>query len=76
VPTALIFFVSPEQIRRTEPPTVDQMSVVLAQRKTLRTTNVIKRLNEELRRGVKTQGALPIEARKLDGYKQLAAVIR
>ena len=61
--------------------------------KTLRTTNVIERLNEEFRRRVKTQGALPTEDsalillfglvatgqitfRKLDGYKQLAAVIR
>jgi len=61
--------------------------------KTLRTTNVIERLNEEFRRRVKTQGALPTEdsalillfglvatgqitLRKLDGYKQLAAVIR
>jgi transposase-like protein len=64
-----------------------------AQWKTLRTTNVIERLNEEFRRRVKTQGALPTEdsalillfgliatgqitLRKLDGYKQLAAVIR
>lgn len=61
--------------------------------KTLRTTNVIERLNEEFRRRVKTQGALPTEdsalillfglvatgqivLRKLDGYKQLATVIR
>jgi putative transposase len=29
--------------------------------KTVRTTNVIKRLNEEFRRRVKTQGALPTE---------------
>lgn len=29
--------------------------------KTLRTTNVIERLNEEFRRRVKTQGALPTE---------------
>jgi transposase-like protein len=60
--------------------------------KTLRTTNVIERLNEEFRRRVKTQGALPTEdsalillfglvatgqitLRKLDGYKQLAAII-
>jgi len=64
-----------------------------AQWKTLRTTNVIERLNEEFRRRVKTQGALPTEdsavillfglvatgqitLRKLDGYKQLAMVIR
>ena len=64
-----------------------------AQWKTLRTTNVIERLNEEFRRRVKTQGALPTEdsalillfglvatgqitLRKLDGYQQLAAVIR
>ena len=64
-----------------------------AQWKTLRTTNSIERLNEEFRRRVKTQGALPTEAaavtllfglvatgqivlRKLDGYTQLAAVIR
>jgi len=32
-----------------------------AQWKTLRTTNVIERLNEEFRRRVKTQGALPTE---------------
>jgi hypothetical protein len=32
-----------------------------AQRKTLRTTNVIERLNEEFRRRVKTQGALPTD---------------
>src|SRR3989442_97069 len=32
-----------------------------AQSKTLRTTNVIERLNEEFRRRVKTQGALPTE---------------
>ena len=54
---------------------------------------MIERLNEEFRRRVKTQGALPTEdsalillfelvatgqitLRKLDGYKQLAAVIR
>jgi len=64
-----------------------------AQWKTLRTTNSIERLNEEFRRRVKTQGALPTEdsallllfglvatgqitLRKLDGYTQLAAVIR
>jgi transposase-like protein len=64
-----------------------------AQWKTLRTTNTIERLNEEFRRRVKTQGALPTEdsalvllfglvatrqivLRKLDGYTQLAAVIR
>jgi transposase-like protein len=32
-----------------------------AQRKTLRTTNVIERLHEEFRRRVKTQGSLPSE---------------
>ena len=32
-----------------------------AQWKTLRTTNVIERLNEEFRRRVKTQGSLPGE---------------
>jgi len=32
-----------------------------AQWKTLRTTNVIERLHEELRRRVKTQGSLPSE---------------
>jgi transposase-like protein len=32
-----------------------------AQWKTLRTTNVIERLNEEFRRRVKTQGALPTD---------------
>ena len=32
-----------------------------AQWKTLRTTNVIERLNEEFRRRVKTQGSLPTE---------------
>jgi putative transposase len=32
-----------------------------AQWKTLRTTNSIERLNEEFRRWVKTQGALPTE---------------
>jgi transposase-like protein len=32
-----------------------------AQWKTLRTTNSIERLNEEFRRRVKTQGALPTE---------------
>lgn len=32
-----------------------------AQWKTLRTTNAIERLNEEFRRRVKTQGALPTE---------------
>jgi putative transposase len=64
-----------------------------AQWKTLRTTNVIERLNEEFRRRVKTQGALPtedaallllfglvasgqIKLRRLDGYRQLAAVLR
>jgi transposase-like protein len=64
-----------------------------AQWKTLRTTNTIERLNEEFRRRVKTQGALPSEdsalvllfglvatrqivLRKVDGYRQLAAVIR
>ena len=64
-----------------------------AQWKTLRTTNSIERLNEEFRRRVKTQGALPTEdsallllfglvatgqitLRKLDGYTQLATVIR
>jgi transposase-like protein len=64
-----------------------------AQWKTLRTTNVIERLNEEFRRRVKTQGALPTEAaalvllfalvasgqitlRRLDGWRQLAAVLR
>jgi transposase-like protein len=64
-----------------------------AQWKTLRTTNTIERLNEEFRRRVKTQGALPTEdsalvllfglvasgqitLRKVDGYTQLAAVIR
>ncbi len=60
--------------------------------KTIRTTNVIERLNGEFRRRVKTQGSLPsedsalillfslvasgqIKLRKLDGYRQLAAVI-
>ena len=33
-----------------------------SQWKTLRTTNVIERLHEELRRRVKTQGSLPSEA--------------
>ncbi|MCI0549297.1 MAG: transposase, partial [Candidatus Rokubacteria bacterium] len=33
-----------------------------AQWKTVRTTNVIERLNEEFRRRVKTQGALPTDA--------------
>ena len=64
-----------------------------AQWKTLRTTNTIERLNEEFRRRVKTQGALPTEdsalvllfglvasgqivLRKVDGYTELAAVIR
>lgn len=64
-----------------------------AQWKTLRTTNTIERLNEEFRRRVKTQGALPTEdsavvllfglvasgqivLRKIDGYTQLAALIR
>ena len=32
-----------------------------AQWKTLRTTNVVERLNEEFRRRVKTQGSLPTE---------------
>ena len=36
-----------------------------AQRKTLRTTNVIERLHEEFRRRVKTQGSLPTEAAAL-----------
>ena len=60
--------------------------------KTIRTTNVIERLNGEFRRRVKTQGSLPsedsalillfslvatgqIKLRRLDGYRQLAAVI-
>jgi len=37
------------------------LSFPKAQWKTLRTTNVIERLNEEFRRRVKTQGALPTE---------------
>jgi len=61
--------------------------------KTLRTTNVIERLNEEFRRRVKTQGALPTEdaalvllfglvvsgqirLRRLDGWRQIPAVLR
>src|SRR5882762_9722521 len=36
-----------------------------AQWKTLRTTNVIERLNEEFRRRVKTQGSLPTQAAAL-----------
>lgn len=61
--------------------------------KTLRTTNVIERLNEEFRRRVKTQGALPsedaalvllfglvvsgqIRLRRLDGWRQIPAVLR
>jgi transposase-like protein len=37
------------------------LSFPKAQWKTLRTTNVIERLNEEFRRRVKTQGSLPTE---------------
>jgi putative transposase len=61
--------------------------------KTLRTTNVIERLNEEFRRRVKTQGSLPTEdaalvllfglvvsgqirLRRLDGWRQIPAVLR
>ena len=61
--------------------------------KTLRTTNVIERLNEEFRRRVKTQGALPTEdaalvllfglvvsgqirLRRLDGWRQIRAMLR
>jgi transposase-like protein len=61
--------------------------------KTLRTTNVIERLNEEFRRRVKTQGALPTEdaalvllvglvvsgqirLRRLDGWRQIPAMLR
>ena len=61
--------------------------------KTLRTTNVIERLNEEFRRRVKTQGALPTEdaalvllvglvvsgqirLRRLDGWRQIPALLR
>jgi transposase-like protein len=61
--------------------------------KTLRTTNVIERLNEEFRRRVKTQGALPTEdaalvllvglvisgqirLRRLDGWRQIPAILR
>ena len=64
-----------------------------AQRKTLRTTNVIERLHEEFRRRVKTQGSLPTEDaalvllfglvvsgqihfRRLDGWRQIPAVLR
>ena len=64
-----------------------------AQWKTLRTTNVIERLNEEFRRRVKTQGSLPtedaalillfalvasgqIQLRRIDGWRQIAAVLR
>jgi len=54
-----------------------------AQWKTLRTTNVIERLNEEFRRRVKTQSSLPTEdaalillfLRKIDGHAMMAAVI-
>jgi transposase-like protein len=44
----------------------------------LRTTNVIERLNEEFRRRVKTQGALPTEIRlrRLDGWRQIPAMLR
>jgi transposase-like protein len=61
--------------------------------KTLRTTNVIERLNEEVRRRVKTQGSLPTEdaalvllfglvvsgqirLRRLDGWRQIPAMLR
>jgi transposase-like protein len=61
--------------------------------KTLRTTNVIERLNEEFRRRVKTQGSLPTEdaalvllfglvvsgqirLRRLDGWRQIPAILR
>jgi transposase-like protein len=61
--------------------------------KTLRTTNVIERLNEEFRRRVKTQGSLPTEdaalvllfglvvsgqirLRRLDGWRQIPAMLR
>jgi transposase-like protein len=65
----------------------------MRQWKTLRTTNVIERLNEEFRRRVKTQGALPsedaalvllfglvvsgqIRLRRLDGWRQIPAMLR
>jgi putative transposase len=64
-----------------------------AQWKTLRTTNVIERLNGEFRRRVKTQGSLPtedaalillfslvasgqIQLRRIDGWRNIATVVR
>jgi hypothetical protein len=41
----------------------------LGQWKTIRTTNVIERLNEEFRRRVKTQGSLPGEGNGSVGFR-------